>query len=570
VEKTGLAKNKDRALEAATDEREQEEEAASKLASVSHENYTVDQLAATFTTNDWEELYAFVENIDSTSHNKLAYEAAWAKWAESRDNQTAKQWQQYYEQIVRPQWRLDPVSMRERIRKTVMERYKDSSSSPAKSQEWSQAQDKTVTASQDETRAAVKETDGAADELSTYPSESRLPEVPTFDVQPITSTTMPSDSRLLSSSTAQNETPQYIRDGYERALKRIRGALDDSRTPEESVRPTKVRRTSLSPARVEPEQPVELVDTQEQPLELSSASSQPTDDDQNLLEAAAPEQLQEQVVPLEGEQTPDDSMSESGSPRIAPLPRPPIIMEEGDDGEPESLASSDDFTHIEPLPRPTQVVEDDDDELPSSTPTPRATKVAAFDTQAILSSPSQPPLNLSKLPRPPLDSSPPHHPESDASTTQSLQDFRLLNEQETQHTTQTQPQFTRLPRLASPTPSIASEASSAGSGDPDEPLAADEIDDFFEEQHAQGFDDEFISRALKCTRFRPGLAVTVLDAWKEGKSLPDARGVWSRADDEAVQGGDGATLARLQKKHTMDGWGGITERMNWLRAWERR
>ena len=73
-------------------------------------------------------------------------------------------------------------------------------------------------------------------------------------------------------------------------------------------------------------------------------------------------------------------------------------------------------------------------------------------------------------------------------------------------------------------------------------------------------------KALHRTRLRPELAVKVLDAWREGVALPDERGIWSVEEDAAVESGDGFDLAKLEKKHTMDGWGGITERMLFLEA----
>ena len=528
VKKVGLVKNKDK-TRAVTVEEEPNNMGTSnsKNQAASKNEYTVDQLAATFSTEDWESLYAFVEEIDSCDKKDGSYDRAWQNWAEDRDNQTADQWRQYYEKVVRPQWLRDPVSKRQQIKKKVEERVQDSSSSPSKSQSWSQTQDKAVAASQS------KEADPVASPKPTLPN------------------ILPSDS-----STAQQATPQYLRDGYESALKRIRGQTDDVAEPAEQARPPKIqKRISLSPTLVEPEEPVQVIGTQEQPLEvLSAISSQQAIDDEDEAESHA---------------------SEDDLPGIAPLPRPSIIDlgdEDDDDDDDESVASSTDITHFAPLPKPPRIPEDEDDEdeLPSNTPTPRATKVANFDTQAILS-PSQHPTRISKLPLPRLDSSPPHHPESDASTTQSLQEFSsYLKETEQYDQTQTQQPLTRLPRPASPTPSATSEVSSSGSGDPDEPLAADEMEDFFTAQHAEGFSDEYITKALKRTRFRPLLAEKVLDAWKHGKHLPNERGVWTIEEDEEVESGDGAALARLQRKHTLDGWGGITERLNFLRAWERR
>ncbi|KAF2624530.1 hypothetical protein BU25DRAFT_493518 [Macroventuria anomochaeta] len=549
--------------------------ATSEEPATGKETYTVDQLAATFTTEDWEELYAFVEDIDSCSKEDMSYDTAWTNWAEKQDNQSAAQWRQYYEKVVRPQWLRDPVSKRECIRKKVEERNQDDSSSQTQGKTVVASQ--TVAASQAVEYASVDDLDkmeGWAEEqhkkrLRDLEAQGRSP----FELKKNTSNLLPSDSRLASESTAQHETPQYIRNGYESALKRIRGEVEDAPAPTEPARPAKIhRRTSLSPTLVEPEEPVDFVGTREQPLDISSALSfQHASAEQPFSEEATPSQTQEQAAQIDEQEETGSTQSEDESAHTAPLPRPPIELED-EDNDLESIASSTDFAHIAPLPRPPQIPEDEDDEdnLPSNTPTPRVNKFAAFDTQAILS-PSQISNHISKLPRPLLDSSPPHHPDSDASATQSLQEFSsYLQENDLDNATQTQSPLTRLPRPASPTLSATSEVSSTGSRDPDEPLAADEMEDFFAEQHAEGFSSEFITKALKRTRFRPGLAVAVLDAWKAGRPLPAQRGVWSVEDDSEVESGDGAALARLQKKHTLDGWGGITERMNFLSAWSRR
>jgi hypothetical protein len=52
--------------------------------------------------------------------------------------------------------------------------------------------------------------------------------------------------------------------------------------------------------------------------------------------------------------------------------------------------------------------------------------------------------------------------------------------------------------------------------------------------------------------------------------LPYQRGIWSIQDDEAVESGDGVALAKLERKHTLDGWGGITERLRFLEGYRSR
>jgi hypothetical protein len=243
---------------------------------------------------------------------------------------------------------------------------------------------------------------------------------------------------------------------------------------------------------------------------------------------------------------------------------------------------SDDFLDIDQaIPPLSESEELSEDDFPSNTPTPRASRQrpSNFDTQAILSSPSQG-IGIMSLPRPvgytqdlqiqleDRSSSLAPHPESDASTTQSLQEFRRsLNNEDT-----TQPSYPTLhplprARSLSLTPS---NTSSIDSGDPDMPLSASEINDFFSEQNAEGFSDDFIVAALKRTRCRPALAEVVLEAWKDGQPLPFQRGIWSLEDDEAAESGDGVALAKLERKHTLDGWGGLTERLKFLDGYRSR
>lgn len=452
----------------------------------SNESYSTEQLAATFTIEDWENLYAFVEEIDSCSNTDGSYDAAWTAWANTRDNQTPEQWRQYFEKVVRPQWMEDSVSKRQEIKERVEKRLQEETFSPARSQNWNQTQDSAVTATHTVQGAPV-----------------------------------PSDLRLASESTAQPQTPSYIRDGYESALKRIRGGVDDGPNPNEALRPTKMRRGNdplLS--EMELEEQTNAVGTQEQLLEvLPAAGIQHGSPRQRQPDILQQHYSQEQVAEaLETEEDADSVESEYNNERLDPLPRPTDVIEDNDDLE--SIAEATDLAHIAPLPRPLKFSEEDEqedeeeDDLPSNSPTPRAYKYTAFDTQAILS-PSQASANFHRLPRSPLDSSPPQHASSDISTTQSLQEFSSYlrdNEHEHEHD-----------RPASPTPSTESTASE--SADPDPPLSASEMDAFFLTQQARGFSTAFITAALKRTRCRPGLAGAVLDAWGEGAALPVARGI---------------------------------------------
>ncbi|KAF1850233.1 uncharacterized protein K460DRAFT_269715 [Cucurbitaria berberidis CBS 394.84] len=514
------------------------------------DEYTLDELAGMFSSDDWEELYAFVEIIDGLA-GQAGYEASWARWAEEQDNQTAKQWQQYYEKVVRPQWLRDPAWKREQIEKKVSRKYNGSSA--GQSQSFSQQRQELDEPEEESTVSKEKATE-AHQPLET--ENERFEEDKTAyiarDIANLKCAVgeeakLTSEVKLLSSSTARHESPKYLNELYEKAMKRIREdeIVKEQDEQEDSSRPTKRRRSaSATPSTDDRAQQTELVGTQMQPLELASAesSSSPT----SQLEAAedpSQEQIRQDIIAMDKRNAKKES-------HIA-----------------ESIESNE-FSQIERLPSPSDGYDTESaDDLPPNTPTPRAArqKPSNFDTQAILSSPSQ---DVISEPRartdPQRSSSPTQLPESDASTTQSLQEFRRsLDDKDIAQLSYPQLNLDLRTASLSPTPSSSS---STGSGDPDIPLEAEEIDEFFDEQYADGMSNEFVVKALKRTRLRPGLAVQVLDAWKEGKPLPNQRGIWSIEDDEAVESGDGVAMARLEKKHTIDGWGGITERMIFLEA----
>jgi hypothetical protein len=76
--------------------------------------HTVDDFDLLFDQDDWEELYANVEEINDCDPEKVT--EAWESWAEG-GTKTAEQWKQYFEKVILPQWERDPVSKREKVRK---------------------------------------------------------------------------------------------------------------------------------------------------------------------------------------------------------------------------------------------------------------------------------------------------------------------------------------------------------------------------------------------------------------------------------------------------------------------
>jgi uncharacterized protein YifE (UPF0438 family) len=88
--------------------------------------HTVNDLDTLFDIDQWEELYAFVEEIQSCE----TYDETWKAYAEGK-RQTVEQWKQYFEKVVAPQWHQDPVSKREKIKKKVEERLAEPASQTA-------------------------------------------------------------------------------------------------------------------------------------------------------------------------------------------------------------------------------------------------------------------------------------------------------------------------------------------------------------------------------------------------------------------------------------------------------
>jgi hypothetical protein len=485
--------------------------------SKSKSDYSVQELEGIFTVDDWLELYAFADLIDD-SKGTDEYDTTWAQWAEFKDEQTGEQWQQYYEKVVYPQWLVDPVSKRQKIKRQVERKYDEARAS--------------------ESQPVTKDPLDSLKNSANIASEIKAP----------------------SSSTAHPESSNFYEDQMERFTKRLRE--NDFAEQEEETRlapPTKRRKSeSATPTREDSVGSDKEAGTQHQPVEISSAeSSQSTSHSEDV------EELMQEHIRSEALDSGDDDTT--------------MVNLEADpeEKEVESIESDDfpDTDELHPPPPADNVVSDD---LPSNTPTPRAArqKVSYFDTQAILS-PTQDSLSRphnhaygTKPHERQRSSSPFQQLESDASTTQSLEEFRRsLQEEEGPDQTlysQAPPQPLRL--SSSPAPSSAS-STSTGSGDPDPPLTGDEIDEFYEDRNEEGWSNDYISKALKRTRMRPELAVRVLEAWKDGNPLPKARGIWSIEDDVAVESGDGLELAKLAKKHSLDGWGGITERLLFLEVY---
>jgi hypothetical protein len=640
------------------------------------ESLTVDDFDTLFNNEQWEELYANVSHILACTPQ--SYLEGWEDWAKTT-SQTADQWRQYFEKVVKPQWVKDPAWKKESIKERVAKRHEDEQAQASQQAEIT-AREEDIGATGSHNASVKRE---PANEPPLGPGSKGEEDTVMNDASPKDKTASPStpnrkrsavfsppvhansfeelvdkfleerkgrpaqeayifwaqkerqtvwventssgyggpfaardiahgtstyyvkeihriltprwnalsdeekapyvtmeaaDKRrvemeqvkeqALSSepdtSTVAQETPQYISRTHQTIMKRIHdGAIDELTEEIESSRRVKRRRPNSSSPVTQNERPG-FVGTQQQPLEISSGESSSS--------------IQETSENQEHRQTEDINMEDviQAELQTSSIEEDGLEEEENEEQPTPTIEVRSDFVEYPLLPTT------DLNTYPADTPTPETprqkqkTKVSAFDTQAIFSSPSQGYL-LSALPRPTetqtselrsrsvslLVSSPAGKQESIASTTQSIQEFRRsTNEEDRLHQT-----FAPLPRPERGTSIAPSEVDSQASGDPDEPLRADELDDFFSEAHEEGFTDEEITAALKHTRMRPNLTEQVLHAWKDEMSLPNVRGIWSREDDEDVESGDGIALARLERKHTCDGWGGVTERLRFLQTY---
>ncbi|KAH7119736.1 hypothetical protein B0J11DRAFT_570176 [Dendryphion nanum] len=576
-------------------------------------NYTVDELEAVFDTADFIQLY---ENVSLILENDTR--ETWSAWAAADEgNRSLEQWIQYFNKVVVPRAErgqsiekaqkednpvepleeerehsepepVIPKSEHERpvqkslfneesfeklVKKTVARRQGEKKAIRAvefflQVQRSNQSDDSSMSGPEEE-KAAIYQR--ILKEWATISDQEKRPylameaadservkreklenqhENPLLGKQIKSESGRTSPPAERSSSNLVQKTPSYITSAYEKTLKRIR--VQDDLT-EEQVQ------TSRSPKRRRSEEQGSDMRLNKQPIELSlreNSSSSAKEDSytaaENRHQNDSPGRSQEMQGSMEDIIQSDlqAQTSTDGELEDADIPTP-IIK-----GEPSMS------------PRFSQP-----NELPSNTSTPKASRTnrSVFDTQAILSSPAVD-LYLGALPLPRRDRTPATENdnmsrEPTPSTTHSIQEFRrsLNNIVETSQIPTLYPlEPLPLPQSHSPTPS---ESSSQDSGDPDPPLDVEEIEDFFALQHELGFTTYEIRQALMHTRNRPMLAEKVLEAWKANKSLPKERGIWSESDDEDVDSGDGIALARLEKKHTLDGWGGITERTYFLAQW---
>ncbi|EME49692.1 hypothetical protein DOTSEDRAFT_143910, partial [Dothistroma septosporum NZE10] len=95
--------------------------------------------------------------------------------------------------------------------------------------------------------------------------------------------------------------------------------------------------------------------------------------------------------------------------------------------------------------------------------------------------------------------------------------------------------------------------------------ATTDVDSWILSMKARGFSNKAISKALRCTSYRPHIAQSVLFEEKRGNGLPDdTPGIWSKLEDDVLEGGDARKLRRLDEKH---GSAECDARMDFLSQW---
>ncbi|KAK4934347.1 hypothetical protein LTR28_010703 [Elasticomyces elasticus] len=100
---------------------------------------------------------------------------------------------------------------------------------------------------------------------------------------------------------------------------------------------------------------------------------------------------------------------------------------------------------------------------------------------------------------------------------------------------------------------------------PSDPLDRAGTTTFLASYTRAGYREGDIVAALKCTCMRQILAETVLNTLAEGEAIPqDIAGVWTPADDAALEGTDGRALRALEEKH---GDVEMELRRMWLEKW---
>ncbi|KAI4168479.1 MAG: hypothetical protein LQ343_006366 [Gyalolechia ehrenbergii] len=190
----------------------------------------------------------------------------------------------------------------------------------------------------------------------------------------------------------------------------------------------------------------------------------------------------------------------------------------------------------------------DNHSIPPSSPPGTSPRPHQPTTQAILTAETQHP-DFS-LPAPEggwdaalLPSSPPELPPS------SPPDVQHQNQPSHAHPPRTHQHQTQVPRTPSPNP-------------------ADQLDDFIDYHISQGYSEDTIHLALKCTNMDPALTMEVLETMRRnGEKVPRGmKGCWTEEDDGDLESVDARRIKRVEEKH---GVGGVEARWMFLEEYRR-
>lgn len=298
-----------------------------------------------FSSDDWEELYAFVELIDGVA-GTVGYLPAWAAWAEEQGKQSTEQWRQYYEKVVHPQWLRDPSWKREQIKLKMEAKHSEDSS-------------------QSQREIFIQEEE-ASTEHGVFAGTSK----PYTTVQPEVGNEEIADPVPDTDGAAERESA-FSDAVHPRKRTRFQEQEHEHRTADEKRSAKRHRSASLEILLV---QDSNITGTQNQPMEISSAENS----DVISSSESADEQVQDQIT--------QDMARKSQAGMSQSIETNEVIVA----SRASSVAADDDVEEAK------EAEEDEEDDLP--TPRPPRQPTSKFDTQAILSSPSQDSLGIGLLP----------------------------------------------------------------------------------------------------------------------------------------------------------------------------
>lgn len=231
----------------------------------------------------------------------------------------------------------------------------------------------------------------------------------------------------------------------------------------------------------------------------------------------------------------------------------PEGLDRRDNERAEELQSLEDEQLQDAQRIPSNTNDSKHNSIPPSSPSQTSPNPHQSITQAILAGETQH-LDFS-LPEPDggwdaalLPSSPPEFPPSSPQDPQHQRKVQPSQDHSPLKTTHhyTQPQ---VPRTPSPNP-------------------ADQLDEFIDYHISQGYSEDTIHTALKCTNMDPALTVEVLRIMsRNGEKVPGGvKGCWTEGDDADLESVDARRVERVERKH---GVGSMEVRWRFLEEYRR-